>query len=58
MLVDQDSHKLAWQVCDWSDEGEIHVVPTDAEHQRKDCWCQPDKRELSNAVIYIHFVKQ
>lgn len=52
-----------WQVCDWRDEGELHVIPSyGEEHRRHFCWCRPEEHVASKDVvpitIYVHRVKQ
>lgn len=40
-----------------NDDLEVHVFPQDKEHQRADCWCEPeaeDYRQDGGKIVYIH----
>lgn len=47
---------MQYLVCDWRDEGAIHIVPDDGkEHTARRCWCAPESKILTDeTVVTVH----
>lgn len=55
----RSSDNVTWTGYDLTDmNNTCHVVPSDGEHEIRDCWCEPETQDVDGSVLVIHRCKQ